>query len=116
MSLKKKRSFGCLCAFCFIFYRNVQRSKTQDDSTKVMTPFSYPRLYCSILNFVNMQRVVVMAMCLSRTADCRWAACLLIRSRGEICFFSHKQMLDIASNATVALNMINVSEHYIQSA
>ena len=53
-------------------------------------------------------------MCLSRSADSRWAACLLIRSRGEICFFSQKQKWDTVSSATVALNMINVSEHYIQ--
>ena len=49
-------------------------------------------------------------MCLSRTAGG-----LLIRSRErEICFFSHEQKWDTASSATVALNMINVSEHYIQ--
>ena len=50
--------------------------------------------------------------------NCRLqVGCLLVNQiKGEICFFSHKQMLDIASNATVALNMINVSEHYIQSA
>ena len=53
-------------------------------------------------------------MCLSRSSDSRWAACLVIRSRREICFVSHKQMWDTASSATVALNMINVSEHYIQ--
>ena len=50
ISLKRKDPLDICVFLCFIFLRNVRRSKTQDDSTKVMTPFSYPRLYCSILN------------------------------------------------------------------